>query len=70
MKYLTDSNSLVLVPETEMDYYEIGCLSQKIAHTMTWSKEDLGGGEFQPRQMKIDLKHLVALLIAVPPKKG
>lgn len=67
MKYKTNKKDLVLEPETEKDFYHIGCLSQKIAHTMTWGKPDLGG-EFRPKQMKIALEHLVSLLVAVPPK--
>lgn len=64
MKLLTTDNELVLIAEGEGDFYNLGVLSQKVAHTMTWSKEPLGGGDFCPRQMRIKLSELLRVLVA------
>ncbi len=64
MKILTEGDDLILIAETEGDFYNFGVLSQKVGHSMTWSKEKLGGGDFCPRQMRIRLKELLRVLVA------
>lgn len=61
--HVNDSEQLVLIAESEGDFYNLGVLSQKVSHSMTWSKEPLGGGDFCPRQMRIKLDVLIAALV-------
>jgi hypothetical protein len=69
MKMLVNKDDqLVLIAETEGDFYNLGVLSQKVSHSMTWSKEPLGGGDFCPRQMRIKLEEVLRVMVA--PKKG
>jgi hypothetical protein len=63
MKIKTEENDLILIAETEGDFYNLGVLSQKVSHSMTWSKEPLGGGDFCPRQMRIRLRDLLSAMV-------
>ena len=68
MKIKTEENDLILIAETEGDFYNLGVLSQKVSHSMTWSKEPLGGGDFCPRQMRIRLRDLLNAMVTTKGK--
>ena len=70
MKMSVKKDTLILKPETEKDFYHLGVLSRIITHESVWSIGSLGGGEFIPREMKIQLDTLILTLIGIPMKEG
>jgi hypothetical protein len=64
MKIKTEGDTLVFIAETEGDFYNLGVLSTKVVHNMTWSTEPQGGGDFCPREMKIDLREVLRAMVA------
>ncbi len=61
--HVNDDEQLVLIAETEGDFFNLGVLSQKVSHSMTWCKEPLGGGDFCPRQMRIKLTDVLNAMV-------
>jgi hypothetical protein len=64
MKIKTEGDTLILIAETEGDFFNLGVLSKLVSHNMTWSKEPLGGGDFCPRQMRIELREVLRAMVA------